>query len=435
MNNIPLAFILLLLSLILSLFLVKKENIIIPLVVAMCFLPADIAITIGGLHLYAVRVIGLFALLRIYMSFKKPNLSFNTIDKLFITYNFFGAFTYIIASQNTSGAFVYTSGSLVDSIVLYIVLRQTIQSKKDILTVTKTFCYCVLILLPFIIFEYFSAQNFFSIIGREGVSIRDGEIRAAGTFSHSILFGSFSASLIPILWGGYKQKKNNALLFSIACCVFFVYSTSSSGPIVALAVSVSLLIFFKWKQYSSQLTWSLLLTAIFIHIVRESPIWHFFYVRVSIKAGSTGYHRYLLTEAAVKEFWNWWLLGYGDIGPRWHETYWPWTHATFTDVTNHYLLIGVRGGFFPMLLFVILCFKTTHVLGSYAISQTNQKDQWLWWGFTVMMITHCISFLSVAYFGQITMLFYLTISVAAFALDESRKQQVIMSNSKLQFAK
>lgn len=425
MGNVTSAFLLFLFSLSIAIFSVKKENVIVPLVVAMCFLPADIAIIIGPLHFYAVRVIGLLALLRIYSSFKNQNLTFNTIDKLFISYNLLGAFIYVIASQNTSGAFIYVSGTLVDSIVLYIVLRHTIQSKENMLTVTKTFCYCVLVLLPFIIFEYFSAQNIFSILGRDGISIRDGEIRAAGTFSHSILFGSFAAALVPILWGGYKHKKNNALLFSIACCVFFVYSSSSSGPIVVLAASIFFLIFFKWKQYSSDLAWLILFAATFIHLVRESPIWHFFYVRISIKASSTGYHRYLLTEAAVKEFWNWWLLGYGDIGPQWHETYWPWTHATFTDVTNHYLLVGVRGGFFAMLLFIILCFKTIKVLGSYAISQTNKKDQWVWWGFTVMMITHCISFLSVAYFGQITMLLYLTIAVAAYALDESRKQQVV----------
>lgn len=392
------------------------------LVVAMCFLPADISLDIGPFHFYAVRIIGLCALLKIYSSAKRINLSFNAIDKLFIAYNILGALIYVIASENTSGAFIYVSGTLVDSIVVYVVLRYTIQSEENVLTITKTFGYCVLVLLPFAAFEYFNADNLFSFLGRSRIEIRDGEIRVACTFSHSILFGSFAASLVPILWGDYKYTKSSTQLLSIACCLFFIYVASSSGPLVTLAVAIAVLIFFQWKKHSSFVAWSLFLAAIAGHLVRESPIWHLFYVRLTLKASSTGYHRYLLTNAAVKEFWNWWLLGYGDIGPDWHK-YWPWTHASGTDVTNYYLLLGVRGGFFTMLLFMILCFKIIKVLGSYAIFHSDPKDQWLWWGFSVMMISHCVTFLSVAYFGQITMLLYLTIAVAAYVLDESLRKQ------------
>jgi hypothetical protein len=38
-----------------------------------------------------------------------------------------------------------------------------------------------------------------------------------------------------------------------------------------------------------------------------------------------------------------------------------------------------------------------------------------------MMTTHCVTFLPVAYFGQIIMLLYLTIAVAAFVLNELKK--------------
>ncbi|MBV5329113.1 MAG: O-antigen ligase family protein [Chlorobium sp.] len=406
----------------------KKENLVVPLIISMCFLPADIPINIGSLHFYAVRILGLLSLLRIYSSPNKSAIILNVIDKLFISYNLLGALIYIIASQDTNRAFIYTSGTLVDSIALYIALRYSIRSKENIITISKTFCYCVILLLPFIVFEYFTAQNLFAVLGRDSISFRDGAVRAAGTFSHSILFGSFAAAVVPVLWGSYKYRNNRTILLAIACCVFFVISSSSSGPIVALAASISFLIFFRWRQYSSRFAWSLLLVAIFIHFIREMPLWHFLYVRISIHGGSTGYHRYLLVEAAIKEFWNWWILGYGDIGPKWHEMYWPRNHAKFTDVTNQYLLVGVRGGFFTMLLFINLCFKSIKILGTHAISQPDQKTQWLWWGFCVMMITHCVTFLSVGYFGQITMLLNLTIATAAFALDDSKKHNSVESN-------
>jgi hypothetical protein len=140
-----------------------------------------------------------------------------------------------------------------------------------------------------------------------------------------------------------------------------------------------------------------------------------------VKASSAGLHRYLLVEAAIKDFWDWWLIGYGDLGPQWHLKYWPYTHAHFTDVTNQYLAEGVRGGFFTMVLFIVLCFMVIKTLGLFSMSQNDVGDQWLWWGFMVMMIVHCITFLSVTYFGQINMLLYLNIAVAGFAYGELRK--------------
>jgi hypothetical protein len=161
--------------------------------------------------------------------------------------------------------------------------------------------------------------------------------------------------------------------------------------------------------------------ALTIHLVREYPIWQFLYLRITIKASSTGRHRYLLMDAAIKEFKNWWLSGYGDVGPAWHLKYWPWTHATFTDVTNHYLLVGVRGGMVAMLLFMITCYKSVVTLGHYSFLQKEISEQYFWWGIAVMMIGHCITFLSVSYFGQITLFLYMGFAIAALAQNDINK--------------
>ena len=422
LNNLTFGFIILSTSLGITVITIKKDKIIIPIILAMCFLPADLSIKIFTLDFQAVRIMAIFALIRIYFDFNEQKLQFNSIDILFLTYNILGAIIYFIASNNKFGAFLYKSGALIDSAVLYLAFRYIIQSKKTIDLIVKTFCICVIILLPFIVFEFFTANNLFSFLGRSAIAFRDGEVRAAGTFSHSILFGSFAAAIFPIIWAALMRKRNPVNSFSIFCCLFFIYACSSSGPLVALAAVIFFLFFFKWKHYSSYLAWSILFASIFVHFIREKPLWHLIYVRLTVRAGSTGYHRYLLMEAAVKEFWNWCLLGYGDIGAQWHLKYWPWTHARFTDITNQYLLEAVRGGFLTMLLFIILCYKVIKTLGKFSISQNNIQDQWLWWGFTVMMITHCVTFLSVSYFGQIQMLFILTVAVAAYAADETIKK-------------
>lgn len=114
------------------------------------------------------------------------------------------------------------------------------------------------------------------------------------------------------------------------------------------------------------------------------------------------------------------VIGLWKPLPQWHIKYWPWAHATFTDITNQYVLAGVKGGLITMSLFIILCYQSVKSLGRSALIQETVENQKLYWGVTVMMVVHCISFLSVSYFGQITMLFYLTIAIAAMAFTFTR---------------
>ncbi len=404
-----------------SIFWVKREHVIVSLIAAMCFLPSGISIKIATLDLQAVRLLAICGIIRVLADGNRKRSDFNTIDKLFFSYQIIGFFIYVFASDDFSHAFIYKCGKAVDSIFLYIVLRYSIQSKEDILLAVKSFAVCVFVLIPFVMVEYFFEYNMFTLLGRDTIDIRGGEVRATATFSHAILFGSFAVALMPMFYALRKYGQTTLSNGSLICCFFIVIACSSSGPIIALAATVFFMAFFKWREKGKLLFWSIVTSSLFIHFVRESPIWHLLYVRISVKASSTGYHRYLLIEAAIKEFWNWWLVGYGESGPSWHEKYWPWTYAHFTDVTNHYLLVGVRGGVFTMFLFIVLCYKVIKNLGIASIYAEKQSEQWLWWATAVMMISHCITFLSVAYFGQIEMLLYLTIAIGALATSQNYK--------------
>lgn len=420
MSGLTPAFLALLFLLCIAILRAKKNFMIVPFIIAMCFLPADKSIFIGSLNFQAIRILALIGFIKLYFT-DQTKFEYNTIDKILISYTLYGSIIYIVASQNMFGAFIYKAGVFIDSIILYIVFRNCIRSRESLSLVTKTFCWCIIALLPFTIFEYLFSYNLFSILGRSSIVMRHGEIRAAASFSHAILFGTFAAAVFPILFADFTIKKTLFKGIALLSCIFFVIASSSSGPIVALAAAICFLAFFKWRQHSNFLAWSILLSAIFIHLVRVQSIWHFLYLRLPLKSSSTGYHRYILTEAAIKEFKNWWFLGYGDLGAQWHLQYWPYTHARFTDVTNHYIFEAVRGGFLTMIGFIALCYIATKTMGKFSILQNTNQAQRIWWGFTVMMLVHCISFLSVAYFGQITMLFFLTIAIAAYAYDESTK--------------
>lgn len=417
MGTITLPFLLLLLVLGGSIFSIARNKISVPIIIAMCFFPADVSIKLGTIDLQALRVITILCFIRVVSTIKKEIVPFNTIDKLFYAYQITGFLGYIIASGITTSSIIFRTGLLIDYTFLFYIFRQTIQDTQAIKLIVKTLTYCVLLLLPVIIFEYYFTENILSFLGRSRIEVRQGEIRAAGAFSHSILFGSFAAAIFPFLWGAYKEKKDRLYLTGIGCCFFYVVASSSSGPIMATVAAIFFLFFFVFKQYSASLWHGIIALSIVVHFIREAPLWHTIYARFSIKSSSTGYYRYQLVEAAIAELNKWWGIGYGEKGPDWHITYWPWSNYTFTDVTNHYLLEGVRGGLLPMFIFIFLCYKTVKTLGAYAIACKDNTDQWLWWGVTVMLLTHCVSFLSVAYFGQIIALFILTVALGAYVID------------------
>ena len=83
------AFIAFLLILVVWVLSVKKDQMIVPFIIAMCFLPADISIKLGSLDFSAIRILALVGLLKVYSSPNKSTLKFNTIDKIFIFYNLF----------------------------------------------------------------------------------------------------------------------------------------------------------------------------------------------------------------------------------------------------------------------------------------------------------------------------------------------------------
>jgi len=87
------------------------------------------------------------------------------------------------------------------------------------------------------------------------------------------------------------------------------------------------------------------------------------------------------------------------------------------DVTNQFVLEGVRGGILTLALFCLLMFSAVRITGRYSLRSMPRGQQWLAWGVCVSVIGHCISFFGVSYFGQIRMLLYLTFALVAFVYD------------------
>ena len=134
----------------------------------------------------------------------------------------------------------------------------------------------------------------------------------------------------------------------------------------------------------------------------KAPVWHLI-SRIDLTGGSTGYHRYLLFDAAIHNFFSWFILGVKDTG--------VWGTG-LVDITNQYILEGVRGGVITLVLFVMIitkCFKQIGIVRKIFIN--NPLMQKYIWSLGVLLFAHCITFISVSYFGQLVFFYNLLIAM------------------------
>jgi hypothetical protein len=120
--------------------------------------------------------------------------------------------------------------------------------------------------------------------------------------------------------------------------------------------------------------------------------------------GSTGWHRYHLIDQSIARVGEWWLWGTPSTA------HWG---LGLRDVTNQYVLEGVRGGLLTLVLFVILIALAFQGLGQRLQRVEHAPAQRaMVWALSVALFMHAMNFLAVSYFGQIIMIWFLILGLA-----------------------
>jgi hypothetical protein len=165
---------------------------------------------------------------------------------------------------------------------------------------------------------------------------------------------------------------------------------------------------FAARHFMRPIQWGILFVLIGLHIVMKGPVWSLI-AKTNIVGGSSGYHRFLLVDAAIRNFSEWGLIGTQSTA--------HWGHQMF-DLANQYVLEGVRGGVLLMLLFMATIWIGFMYVGrAWKKFQSDRSKLIFCWALGVSIFGHMASFIGVSYWGQIVMLWYLTIA-AAGALGE-----------------
>jgi len=399
-----------------QLFIVPRKYFLLPFILAACFVPADQRVIIFDLDFTPLRMLVLVGFFRTILLGERLVFKWNRFDKLVLAWAICGAAIYLIQWANMR-ALIYKCGVLFDVIGLYWLFRIKINSWGDIKCATKVFAVCSLVLAVLVGLEWATGKNPFVVLGRVGTAVREGRYRCQASFPHSIMLGLFWASLLPLFVGFARQDKDKLLLWSaVAASIFIVAATASSTPILTLLIVLILLCAYRWRKYTACAGWGLLASLVALHIVMQAPVWHLI-SRINIIGGSTGWHRYNLINQSINHFGEWALLGCRST------EHWGWG---LWDITNQYILEGVRGGFVTLALFLVMIYMALRTLLRLSLQHQEHKQQFLVWCFLVIILGHCVSFFGVSYFGQIMMWWYMTLAAVSFLYDDKKRGRRIV---------
>ena len=159
---------------------------------------------------------------------------------------------------------------------------------------------------------------------------------------------------------------------------------------------------FLMRYQMREVRWGIALTLTFLHMIKERPVWSLI-ARASAVGGGTGWHRYKLIDAFVQRFHEWWLVGTTSTA------HWGWG---LQDVTNQYVLEGVRGGLVALILFLAIIVLAFQGVGRvWRLCRHDPYRLALSWALGVSLFVHSMNFLGVSYFGQIHIAWYLVLGM------------------------
>lgn len=386
----------------LTIVVIPRKYLLLPFAVGACWAPADQRIVIQTLDFHVLQILVLVGVARLWVYGEAIPIRWNRFDRLVLAWAVVHTSVYI-AQWRSFGAAIYMSGRLLEWLGPYWIFRQCVRSWKDLGFVYAVLAVCALAMTPFVAAEWVTGRNPFLLLGRVTTFIREGSYRCQATFPHAIIMGLFWATLVPLFVGFARQKKHPWLFWgAVAASTFMIWTSASSTPVLTLLALALLLLAYPLRHYTGTAAWGVVALLFALQMVMKAPVWHL-QARVGIIAGSTGWHRYYLTDQAIRHFFEWMLLGTRDT------RHWG---LGLEDVTNQFILEGVRGGLVTLVLFCVLLFVFGRMFVRLSLRSADRGESHLAWCAFVTLLAHVVSFFGVSYFGQITLLWYLLLASA-----------------------
>ena len=403
------------------LFLLPRRLAIIPFLLFAFLTPLGQQFNLGGIHLYALRIVILAGCVRVLeskLSSRGGVLAggFNGIDRVFLWLALTQAAGFILVHPE-SGAVINQAGTLWDFLGGYFFVRYLIRDRRDILRAAKVFVMIAVIMAACMVYEKVTLANPFALVmgGQIVPDIRNGHVRCRGIFQQQILASAFGGTLVPLflwLWkrGGLRW---GAVLGVIAAGTIAIASSSSTG-ISALGIGLVALCLWPLRSHMRLFRWGVLIVVSGLALAMKAPIWYLL-ARVDFAGGSTGWDRAHLVDVFAKHVGDWWLYGARQTDYiRWLDVDYGW------DLCNQYVAVCASGGLAALALLIALVSNSFDRLGkARRVAQGHPRAQQLLWALGALMSAHLAAFMGIAYFDQTKIWWFVTLAMisAATAAD------------------
>jgi len=383
----------------------------VPVIILICYMTMGERVIVVGLNFTMIRILTLVGWIRILIRGELKSVKLNPIDKALIWFAISGRAIYVLQWQ-TFDAVKYEFGQVYNALGMYFLFRFLVRDMDDCLRVFKIAAVFIIPLAASMVVERMTGRNAFAEFG--GVSpitgIRDGVLRCQGPFAHPVLAGTFGATLFPLFVALWRSKGHRLLSFlAILSSGAMVITSGSSGPVGTLLAGLLALGCWPHRKHMSTIRSGILVAVVGLEIVMKAHVW-FLLARVGIFSGSTGHHRAYLIDRALANLDDWWLLGTRST-VAWDEYY------NLFDITNQYLVYGADGGLITMLLFILVIVRCFGAVGLTvrALDEKSRELQFCVWALGAVLFSHVVTFLSVSYFDQNFVNWYLLLAMISTA--------------------
>lgn len=395
----------------------SRYQAVVPFVVVACLLPEIQRIVVLGQNFTMIRVLVLFGLMKISTTRERARFRFTRLDLLFSGWLVANLLVYTLREGSLS-ALSNRLGYTFEGVGVYLVFRVMLVDGADVLRAIRMLAWIAIPMGALMVLENQTGRNLFSALGGvpEFTTVREGRLRAQGAFSHAIMAGSFGASLFPLFVALLLMAPRGRRLVptvSLVASALVTVLSASAGPLVALVAGVGAWMLYPLRAQMSLIRWGVVAALVVIHFLRDAPVWQLI-GRLGSLTGGTGYHRYRLIDAFINRFGEWWLLGTTSTL--------NWFVLNSDDLTNQYVLEGVRGGLLSLGLFVAMLVSAFSALGrvrkrALRVEGLGPRQKravsYLAWGLGATLTVHCVSFISVAYFGQMLSILHMHLAMIA----------------------
>jgi hypothetical protein len=399
---------------------------VIPVLLAAAYTTRVPVLELGPANLSVLRILVLVGIVRVLVRQERIANGVNGVDLLLFVW----AMLLIGESAfHTADAWTFRIGMVLGELGVYFLCRVFVQDSEDVRRLFRVLCVALVPLAALMLLEKYTAHNYFGLMGGGQLTVRDGHVRASGPFAHAILAGTVGATCLPMALSLWRTHRATALI-GLCAAVGIVFASTSTGPVMVTVSVCAALLIWNVRKGLALVRWATLAAIIGLEFVMNDPV-YFLMARIDVTGSSTGWHRAQLIRSALAHLDEWWVVG-TDYTRHWMPTG-IYANAVHTDITNHFLQMGILGGLPLLLAFLLVLCAAFRAVGTalHEAEGRSRQEAFLIWTMGTILFGHVVNFLSISLFDQSASFFYLVLAtIGAVQVPVAQVAKASLPNAK-----